>query len=87
MGFLSILLSVLGIILIIVFILALVIAFLIYKFAKKYPILSIFLLILLIVIGTLEVISIGGIAFGVATYITAVISLLVSYKKLKKGLN
>lgn len=86
MDIIHFLLTFLSIVLIVVFVLVVLMAFLIYKFAKKNPGLSIFLLILLLVIGTLEVVTVGGIVAGVATYVTAAISLMASYKKLKRGL-
>lgn len=73
-------------ILLIILALAIFIGCLVYKFAKKNPILSIFLLIILLVLGTLQVVTVEGFLAGVATYVTALISLLVSYDKLQEGL-
>jgi hypothetical protein len=74
------------IILLIILALAIFIGWLIYKFAKKNPALSIFLFVVLLVLGTLEVVTIEGFLAGVATYVTALISLLLSYNKLEDGL-
>lgn len=86
-------LSLLGLIsafLIIIFVISLLFAilliYLVYRFAKKNPILSIFLIVLIFVIATLEVITIEGIASGITTYIAGLLSILFSYKRLKQGL-
>lgn len=79
-------LAILGIVLIVVLIICIIIAVLIYKFAKKKPILALFLFILLLVIGTLQVLTLEGIVTGVATYVAAILSLSLSYNRLKIGL-
>lgn len=57
-----------------------------YKLITKKPTLAIFLFILLFVLATLETLSVGGIALGVATYVGLAITLFTQYKRLKRGL-
>lgn len=56
-----------------------------YKLATKKPWIAIFLLVLVLVVATAECFTPATIAFGISAWIGALISIKLSYKKLKKA--
>lgn len=88
MGFIETLLTIvgitIGIVLFLIIAIQIILLILIIKFAKKHPILALFLLIVLIGIAIFGLSNPVTLVAGITGIITALIALLTQYRRLKK---
>lgn len=72
-------------VIILLLVIQLILIYIVYRTFKKYPYIGLFLLIVLMVIATAEVITPGAIVLGVTTWVGCIITLMAQYRRLKSG--
>lgn len=90
MGFLSSFILILSSLLIgfffIVLLVQLLLLYIIYRMIKKYPILALFLLIILIGLGIAESLTVAGIIPGIIISTSSAITIISNYVRFKKAI-
>lgn len=86
MSLIEIILLIMGISLVIYFIILILVLYIIYRLIRKYPVVALFLLLILIAIGIVGSLNPVTIAPALATLISSALLIMSQYKRLKRGL-